>query len=129
MSKLLPVKLEGTTDASGDATITSEASYNGLLHSVQWIDGDFADGVDGTFTVTNSDAEVNYTVLTLTDANDDAMYYPRAQVQDLTGAGITYDGTNEVHGVMPPVVGKLQLVIAQGGDTKTGGAVAFLLCD
>lgn len=120
------VKLTATTDSSGDATVTTDRVFNGELCAVQWIDGDLADGVDATFTVTSTDAGVDYTILTLTNANSDAMYFPRAQVQDLAGAGITYDGTNETHGVKAPIVGKVKLVIASGGDTKTGGAVLFI---
>lgn len=122
-----PVKLTGTTDASGDLTVTSEASYNGLLHSVQWIDGDLADGVDAVLSVTNTDAGVDFTVLTLTNANADAMYHPRHQIDTEAGAGVTYDGTNEVY-EMVPVVGKLKLVVSSGGDTKTGGVVVYLEC-
>ena len=122
------VKLTATTDGSGDATVTTDRVLNGELYAVQWIDGDFADGVDAVISVTSNDAAVDYTVLTLTNANDDAMYYPRAQVQDLAGAGITYDGTNETHGVKVPIVGKVKLVVSSGGDTKTGGAVLFIEC-
>jgi len=122
-----PVKLTGTTDSSGDLTVTSEASYNGLLHSVQWIDGDLADGVDAVLSVTDTDSGVDFTLLTLTDANSDAMYHPRHQIDTEAGAGVTYDGTNEVY-EMVPVVGTLKLVISSGGDTKTGGAVVYLKC-
>lgn len=120
------VELTATTDESGDATTTTTRVFNGVLVAVQWIDGDLADGVDATFSVTSTDAGVDYTILTLTNADNDAMYYPRAQVQDLAGAGITYDGTNETHGVKVPIVGKVKMVIASGGDTKTGGAVLFI---
>jgi hypothetical protein len=122
---LYTVKLTVTTDGSGDGTATSNA-IQGTLYAVQWIDGDFANGVDGTFTVTGTDAAVDYTILTLTDANDDAMYYPREQLQTSAGAGATYDGTNEIYGVEPPIVGKVKLTVAQGGATKTGGAVLFI---
>jgi hypothetical protein len=124
---LEPVKLIGTTDGSGDATVTSESTYNGLLHSVQWIDGDLADGVDAVLSVVNTDAGVDFTLLTLTNANSDAMYHPRHQIDTEAGAGVTYDGTNEVY-EMAPIVGKLKLVISAGGDTKTGGAVVYIKC-
>ena len=119
------VRLTVTTDGSGDGTAVSKV-LNGTLYAVQWIDGDFADGVDGTFTVGSTDAGVNYTVLTLTNANNDAMYYPREQVDTTAGAGGTYDGTRTVDVVEPPIVGKVTLTVAQGGATKTGGAVLFI---
>lgn len=124
---LKAIKITATTDASGDATAYSEASYNGELYAVQWIDGDFADGVDAVLSVANTDAAVDLTLLTLTNANNDAMYYPRHQIHDAAGAGVTYDGTNEVYG-KAPVVGKLKLVVSSGGNTKTGGVVVYLEC-
>jgi len=117
--------LQVTTDGSGDGTAVSRP-LNGTLYMVQWVDGDFADGVDGTFTVGSNDAGVAYTVLTLTNANSDALYFPRATADDLAGADSTYDGTRVVYGVEPPIVGKVTLTVAQGGATKTGGAVLFI---
>ena len=119
-------KLTVTTDGSGDGTATTTRAYNGTLYAVQWIDGTFADGVDGTFTVTGNDAGVATTLLTLTNANDDAIYYPRATADDLTGADSTYDGTRVVYSVEPPIVGKVLLTVAQGGAAKVGGAVLFI---
>lgn len=127
MSEFTPVKILVTTDGSGDATGYSEASYNGELCAVQWIDGDLADGVDAVLSVVNTDAGVDFTLLTLTNANDDAMYPVRGIAKDQAGATITYDGTNEVY-VSLPVVGRLKLVVSSGGDAKTGGVVVFLEC-
>lgn len=127
MSEYLPVRLIGTTDSSGDLTLTSENTYNGELVMVQWVDGDLVDGVDAVLSVTKTDAGVDYTLLTLTNANNDALYHTRAILTDQAGATITYDGTNEVYGCIP-VVGQLKLVISSGGDTKTGGAIVFLEC-
>lgn len=55
------------------------------------------------------------TVLTLTNANTSGYFYPRAQVQDLLGGGVTYDGTNEVY---EPVAihDKIVLTIAGAND-------------
>lgn len=119
------IKLTGTTDGSGDLTVTATRPVAGLLHSVQWIDGDLADGVDAVLSVTNTDAAVDFTLLTLTDANNDAMYHPRHKIDDEAGADVTYDGTNEVY-CMVPVVGTLQLVVSSGGASKTGGAVVYI---
>lgn len=127
MSEYLPVRLIGTTDSSGDLTLTSENTYNGELVMVQWVDGDLVDGVDAVLSVTKTDSGVDYTLLTLTNANNDALYHTRAILTDQAGATITYDGTNEVYGCIP-VVGQLKLVISSGGDTKTGGAIVFLEC-
>jgi hypothetical protein len=123
---LTPVRLIGTTDGSGDATITSEAAYLGKLVMVQWVDGDLTDGVDAVLSVTNNDAGVDYTLLTLTNANADAIYYPRQLVHSEAGAALT--GTSGGDRADQYVMGKLKLVIAAGGATHTGGAICLLEC-
>lgn len=117
--KLKNIKLMGTTNASGDKTVDSETAIYGQLYAVEWTDGDLADGVDGTLTVQHNSNSVARTLLTLTDANNDAFYYPRHVVHSEAGAALT--GTSGGDREMPLIDGILRLVIAQGGDTKTGG--------
>jgi hypothetical protein len=119
--------LRGTTDGSGDLTIygknaTTEAASpqidNALIFAVEWIDGDLADGVDAVLSVVNTPSGVDHTLLTLTNANDDAWYYPRDATHDNTGTvntGLEY----------PILQGKLKLVISSGGATKTGGCIVY----
>ncbi|MEQ9027563.1 MAG: hypothetical protein RLP44_02510 [Aggregatilineales bacterium] len=40
-------------------------------------------------------------LLAVANSATDAVYYPRAQVQDLAGAGVTYDETSEVYDTVP----------------------------
>lgn len=128
MSHFEPVRLITTTDGSGDATIESVNTYNGELAMVQWIDGDLVDGVDAVLSVTDTDSGVDYTLLTLTNANDDAFYLTRKGVTDETGAAMLYAaGGTAVPGKLP-VVGRLKLVISSGGASKTGGAIVFIEC-
>jgi hypothetical protein len=124
MTEFTPVRLTGTTAADGSLTVLSEASYNAKLYSVVWIDGDLADGVDAVLSVTNTDVGIDATLLTLTDANSDATYYPRYLQHGEAGAALT--GTAGGDRTQAPVVGKLKLVVASGGDAKTGGAVVYL---
>lgn len=119
------VKLYGTTDSSGDLTVTSEMPIHGKLYAVEWIDGALVDGVDAVISVTNTDSGVDQTLLTLTNANNDAWYYPRYQVHDNAGAGVTYDGTNEIYNAQAVLHGYLKLVVSSGGDTKAGGCVVY----
>ena len=121
---LLPVRLIGTTAADGTATILSEASYNGKLFAVAWVDGTFEDGVDSVLSVTSTDSAVDYTLLTLTDANNDAMYYPRVVVHSEAGAALT--GTSGGDRAQPVINGRLKLAITSGGVSKTGGAIVYL---
>jgi len=64
----------------------------------------------------DSDGEASaQKILDLSAANTDATYYPRVQVHDNTGTGITYDGTHEVY--EPFVVyGRVKLSIASGTE-------------
>jgi hypothetical protein len=119
MKTLADCKLIGTTDASGDLTLTGEMSpAGGLLYAVEWVDGDLADGVDAVLSCFRTGSSVNQTLLTLTDANDDKWYYPRVDTHDNTGTangGADYAIIN----------GILKLVISSGGNAKTGGAIVW----
>lgn len=112
--------LTGTTDASGNLTVTSESPLIGFLYAVEWIDGDLADGVDAVLSLIRTPSGVDTTLLTLTDANDDAWYYPRETACDNTG-------TSSGASVDPIVIGTLRLVISSGGNAKTGGAIAYVI--
>ncbi len=125
--KLQAIPLMGTTNGSGAATITATIPTFGLLQSVEWVDGDLVDGVDAVLSVTDNQSGVDSTLLTLTNANSDAWYYPRQVAHDNAGAAVTFDGTNEIY-VPAIIAGKLKLVIANGGDTKTGGVVVYYGC-
>ena len=120
------IRLYGTTDATQALTVTAETKAWGLLHAIEWIDGTFADGVDAVISFTSSASGVARTLLTLTDANVDAWYYPREAVHDNAGAGVTFDGTNEIYD-RAVVDGILKLVVADGGVTKAGGCIVYLV--
>jgi len=111
-------RIYGTTDTGGDATAYAETSTLGWLVSVEWVDGDLADGVDAVLSVTNRHSGVDKTLLTLTDANADATYYPRATEHDNTGTALTTTTLMLIDGL-------LKLVISSGGATKTGGVVVY----
>ena len=118
------IRLIGTTETDGTLTVNADRSVAGLLHAIQWVDGDLADGVDAVVSVQGHDNMA--TVLsTLTDANSDALIYPRAPVHDLAGVGLTLDGTRVAFDC-PLVVGTPRLVVASGGDAKTGGCILFV---
>ena len=119
-----PIYIQVTTIADGSGNNTATIPAFGLLHAVEWVDGDFADGVDSVLSVTNTDSGVDSTLLTLTDANIDAWYYPRVALHDTAGAAVTYDGTRPIYGRFV-VNGTLKLTVTSGGDTKTGGAVVY----
>lgn len=121
MSTLKEIRLNATTDGSGDATTNATTPVCGRLFAVKWIDGDLADGNDAVISVQGHEA--SKTLMTLTDANVDALYYPRDLVHDATGTALT--GTQGGDRGLPLMVGVPRLVVASGGDTKTGGCILF----
>ena len=113
------VKLYGTTATGGALTVEAGSSVRGLLHAVEWIDGDLADGVDAVLSVVRNDNAPDYTLLTLTDANADAMYYPRELIDTVAGVEIAGNYAE------PVINGTLKLAITDGGDAKSGGAIVY----
>jgi hypothetical protein len=117
------VKLYGTTAVGGALTVTAETAVRGMLYAVEWIDGAFVDGVDAVLSVVRDDNAPDYTLLTLTDADADAVYYPRVIVHSEAGAALT--GTSGGDRAMPIINGRLKLVVADGGDAKAGGCIVY----
>ena len=122
---LKEIKLYGTTTSGGDLTVQSTVNIMGELVAVEWIDGDLADGVDAVLSCVRNDNAADVTLLTLTDANSDAWYYPAAAVHDNVGTAVTFDGTNEIY-TRQVVNGQLKLVVSSGGDTKSGGCIVYV---
>lgn len=110
-----------TTDGSGDATGYT-ANVTGRVLSVQYVKTDFADGVDITVTA----EATGQAILALTDQNTAGVFYPRAQVHGPTGTALTYDGTRTVNEPVTVVFDRVKVVVAQGGDTKTGEVVIVI---
>ncbi len=118
------IKLYGTTTAGGALTKTANVSVRGMLKSIEWIDGDFDNGVDAVLSLVRDDDAADITLLTLTNADNDAIYNPRYIAHDATGTAVTYDGTNEIY-VEQFLNGTLKLVVASGGNAKTGGCIVY----
>ncbi len=124
MPELRNITLIGTTSSGGAATINSAQAVFGTLYAVRWVDGSLADGVDAVLTVENAGGQgLSHTLLTLTDANADAFYYPRHVVHGEAAAALT--GTSGGDRAMPLLDGTLRLVIADGGNAATGGAIVY----
>lgn len=119
------LQINATTIADGTGSGTHTASVCGYLHAIEWIDGTFDDGVDATISAINPASGVEKTVAVLTNANDDAVYYPRALVHGVAdGAALT--GTAGGDRTPPLICGTPKLTIASGGDTKTGGCILYI---
>lgn len=98
-----------TTDASGDATVYSDP-IAGKLHAIIYKKTDFADTAD--FTITDEDTTAS--LWTQANVTASVTKYPRLIAQAAAGTDLTgwY--------VEPVVTGRAKVVVAQGGDTKTG---------
>lgn len=104
-----------TTNASGAATVYPEGtgSISGEIESIRYVadaTSPFAATVDFTFTL----EETGRAVLAVTDVAATTTYRPRAAICDTSGTAKTeYDR-------IASCGEQLKLVIAQGGDSKTG---------
>ncbi|APU89123.1 hypothetical protein Rctr71_003 [Virus Rctr71] len=116
---LKSIEISVTTDADGDGVKTQGLfGVNALLVAVEWVKGTFADGVDATLLCVNTRSGVNNTLLTLTNANANAMKYPRVLEHGSTGSDLA------TH-TMPVINGDLRLSIAEGGNVKTGSCIVY----
>jgi hypothetical protein len=116
-------------DTSGTSSTVDGAAVFGLLEAVQWIDGTYADGVDAVLACVNADSGVDQTLLTLTNADADAWYYPRAQIDDQAGAAETFNSTEGLSLAHIVLNGTLKLTVTSAGSTAglTGGCVVYYL--
>lgn len=107
------------TNGSGACTAYS-AAVDGLVVGFYLDVGSggtaLASGVDLTITEEDTGAPI----VTLTNVGAaSARYMPRVDVHDATGAAT---GALDA----PPVVGRIKVVVAQGGDTRSGTLYAYV---
>lgn len=117
------VLLQGITAADGTLTVNDETQVRGFLYAVEWIDGTFDDGVDAVLSCQGTNSGVPQTLATLTNADNDSMYYPRAVVHSEAGAALT--GTAGGDRTRFFLNGKLRLAVTAGGNVKTGGCIVY----
>lgn len=102
-----------TTDGSGDATVYIGSRILGFLVSIKYSPGTIATTADLTITGETSGVPI----LTVTNAGtSDVVYYPRALPNAVADASAG-TASNEL---IPLVNERIQVVVAQGGDTNTG---------
>jgi len=122
---LVERRLIGTTNSDGAATITDpEGGVIGKLYAVAWVDGSLVDNNTSVLSVINSDAATTLLTLGSGEGDSDDIKYPRVLVQDLEDTDLT--GTAGGDRAMPVISGTLRLVIASGGDKKTGGCLVYI---
>lgn len=105
-----------TTNSSGDATGYTP-NVNGRVLGIRYVKNDFANGAD--FTIT-ADA-TGESILALTDQNASGSFYPRVPTHTTAGAAALYAaGGTAVNDRIALANDRVKIVVAQGGDTKTG---------
>ena len=120
MGTFTVIPLVGTCSTGGDLVVKSTRSVNGMLYGIHEDKGTLASGVDMTLAVIQS--EMPKTLLTLTNADtDNNAFYPRASSCGATGSATT-DSL-----IMVPIVGTLQLTIAEGGSAGIGGLYVYVV--
>ncbi len=97
------------TDASGAGTGYT-TPVTGRVLGITYAKTDYADGVD----VVVSTETTAQTILTLTDQNSSAVFYPRSVVHGNTGSALT--GVEAI----PVAAERIKITVAAGGNTKTG---------
>lgn len=108
--------VEITTDSGGAATVYSP-QVTGRLLSIRYVKTDFANGVD--FTVTSE--ATGETIWAESDVNASATRAPRQATHTTAGAAALYAaGGVAVNDHVFLANDRVKIVIAQGGDTKTG---------
>lgn len=118
MAGLTDLLLQGTTDASGDLTVNAVSQINGLLYAVEWVFGSGATGVDFVLSCQTLPSGVADTVLTITNADASAVYYPREAEVGSTGSALgTY--------CYPRLLGTPRLVVSSGGNAKPYSLILY----
>lgn len=105
-----------TTDASGDATAYSPHIPFGVVSQIRYVKTDFADGVDFAITL----EATGEGVWTESNVNASATRAPRQAAHGTDGVA---SGGAELIALADD---RIKIVVAQGGDTKTG-AFHFVL--
>jgi hypothetical protein len=105
-----------TTDASGDGTGYTDA-VTGYVQTIRYVKTDFANGVDFTITA----EATGESILAVTDGNASATYAPRQATVSVANAASLYAaGGTAVNDRIAVANDRIKIVVAQGGDTKTG---------
>lgn len=110
------IEISLTTNLSGAVTAYSE-NLKGILDRIEYVKTDFADGVDFDITLENSGT----VLLDKDDINASAIFVPRQAVQTTAGVAALYaSGGVAVLDKIVIAEERVKVVIANGGNTKTG---------
>lgn len=106
-----------TTAADGSATAYTSAAVNGAVRSIQYVKTDFDNGVDFAITLETT----GQGLWTESNVNASAIRCPRQPTHDAIGAASLYAAGGEpVEDFIYAADERVKIVIAQGGNVKTG---------
>ena len=109
-------KVSVTTAADGSATAYSPR-ISGKIHQIEYAKTDFADGVD--FTITGEATGIG--LWAESNVNAAAVRAPRQAAHSQVGAALLYAaGGTAVSDLVALAGDRVKIVIAQGGNVKTG---------
>lgn len=106
-----------TTAADGTATAYSPRRISGKIHQIEYVKGNFADGVD--FIIEGEATGVDLWVQS--NVNASAVVAPRAPSHSTAGVAALYAAAGT--GVLVPVAlanDRVKIAIAQGGNATSG---------
>lgn len=104
-----------TTNGSGAATVYSPY-LSGYIENIEYVKTDFSNG--STFTLTAE--ATGETIWGESSVNASTRRKPRAATHTTAGVAATYDGTRAALDRIALGRDRVKIVIASGGDTKTG---------
>lgn len=116
---MMRVAVVATTDGAGAATAYT-GNVAGEVRQVRYV----ADGTaayDNTADITITDEVTGAAVLTITNLAATTTWLPRVATVDATGTAALYAAGGTAVGAPPCVgYGRIKVVVAQGGASKTG---------
>jgi hypothetical protein len=105
-----------TTDGSGNGTGYTP-NVTGKVLTIRYVKTDFADGIDFVATL----EATGEAILTATDCNASASFYPRVPVDDEAGADALFaSGGTKLRDAVVAANDRVKIVVAQGGASKSG---------
>ena len=105
-----------TTDSGGDGVGYADVDY-GLLSQIRYEKNDFAAGVDFAITVEGTGEGL----WTQSDVNASTTKAPRQATHGVDGsASLFASGGTAIQDKIAIAQDRIKIVVAQGGDTKTG---------
>jgi len=120
---LKEIRLYGTTAADGSLTVNAVESMLGEIVAIAWVDGTFDNNVTAVISTQGSEASQTIMSIGAAEGDDDLVFYPRHIIYD-EGADVL-TGTAGGDRALPLAVGTLRMVVAAGGNAKSGGCVVY----